>query len=281
MKSFLNSIKDSIYNPEFYRTVTIRPLSDVFKYYFKLVVLVALLITVVGSLFLLPAIINFVQSAGMVISRDYPKDLVITLKDGIASTNLTTEPHFPKVPPEFVGMKINDKPVDHLIVIDTRSPVDTSTFLGYNSYAMLGKDSVAVRKDDGQVSIQSLNNMSDMVLDHNMVADFISRLPTLVRIFAPGLVILSFIVSSISYLFVLVYLLIIALFVWGVARLKGFTYNYKDSYKTAIYATTLPIILNFVLLAFGITIPWLFTLVVLLVVSVNLRKSGTVAASVV
>ena len=275
---FLHTIKDSIYNKGFYQTIPIRPLSEALKQYAKLASLCAIVMTVGGALFVLPLITKIANTAETVVVRDYPKDLVVTLKDGIASTNLKEQPYFAKVPPELSGMKIDGAVLEHLIVIDTRSSIDIGQFLSYKAYAMLGKDSVAMLQDNGKVSVQSLQGASNVTFDRDTATSLVMRLPGLVKMFAPGLVLLGFIAIMISYAFTLVYLLLVALLVLGIARLKGLKYSYGESYKVALYAATLPILVNLILLASGTSIPWLFTLLLLLVVSINLRKSVVVSS---
>src|SRR5882724_5004193 len=101
MKAF-EEIRKSIYDPEYYRHVLTRPFWSSVKTFYITVIWLALAITIVLSLILVPAINSFVKTIGPRVVSYYPDGLTVAVSHGKASSNVQDqEPYKLAIPPEF------------------------------------------------------------------------------------------------------------------------------------------------------------------------------------
>ncbi len=128
---FFTTIKDSIYSPDFYRTLRAKPLSFSLKYYFSLAAVLALAGTVLMTVQFLPkAQFALTTLAEKVVER-FPAELEVTFKGGVVSTNVK-EPYFVKETPgeaDALRNEVEDAGThENLLVIDTSSPLSLELF---------------------------------------------------------------------------------------------------------------------------------------------------------
>jgi hypothetical protein len=91
MKIF-KTIGKNIYDPLYYRVVRAETTGASLKYYYKLVLILALVLTILFSVVIIPAIIVFTNLVKTDGPNWYPADLVVTIKEGKVSTNVA-EPY--------------------------------------------------------------------------------------------------------------------------------------------------------------------------------------------
>ncbi len=293
---FLENIKKSIYGPEFYKKLHAKPLSFSFKYFYALASVLAVIGTAQLSFQAIPSFHSFLSGIGPEIVNNYPSELVITVKNGQASSNVT-EPYFIKTPASITGENSKNEPAitinvngwhpssssssvpENLIVIDTKNQFSEADFDKYSTFAVLTKTSFASRKDNGKIEIQSLSKMPNWTIDKASVASFVGKIQPFIK-FASPLLVLAFFVGYMFYFsFQLVYLLFAALLIWAVAKIKKFPFGYKKSYQAGLHIITLPFLIRAISTILNIhiaaAIPFFTTIVIVIFAVINFEPRKT------
>jgi len=276
---FFTLIKESIYSPEFYRGLPSKPLSFSVKYFYMLALALSLVVTVVFSFTFIPAISSFLKNIGPAITAYFPDELVITTKGGEVSVNVP-EPYVLPVPPALQvipmdGAEGKGQMPTNLVVIDTKNEFSETAFAEYDTLVLLMKKSVAFSDGEGKIRIESLGDIPDYTIDKALVQKFASRTGSFLKYLAPILVFGIFFVSLVVFTFYLIYLFLAALLVWLVMKMRRAEAGYKKAYQVGIHAMTLGLILNtFFLVVFlpKPTMPFLFSILLIFVVAVNVKS---------
>src|SRR3989344_585910 len=115
MMNFLNNIKDSLYNPDFYSGLKERRLSFSFKYFFSLAATLSIILAFMFGLEFAPIFSaeNLRKLAGF-----YPEELVLQVAKGVISTNVV-EPYIIK--DTFEISNDSEKKYANAVVIDTKN----------------------------------------------------------------------------------------------------------------------------------------------------------------
>ncbi len=260
--SFVQTLVASIYNPTFYHSLPARPVGSSIKYF----VLLALLVSVLGALLLMPGIFDLLSQANVQkLVNIYPNDLQVTLSRGQVSIN-QPEPYFIKNP--YAGLD-NTMPAN-LIVIDTKDPFSPEEFAKYGTEVLVTKDFIAT-KSSSQERMTPLSSFHDIVITKAMVQGWgTATYPYLVPVAIIGMV-LVLIGFWIAHLLTLVYLLLAALIVWMMVTVTKTAGGYQTAYKVAVHAATLPVIFSTLLdLTHFQLPPFTFTVLMLVIAIVNL-----------
>lgn len=268
-------IKNSIYNPEYYKEVIAKPFSYSFKYFLVFALLFALVFTVVATTRFIP-IANLLSQKAPELVNYFPQELTVTIKDGKASTNVQ-EPYFIKMPQELVTRqrkKSKSVEVDNIIVINTKDKFDLDTFNSYKTAVLLTENSVVYLDSNNKISISSLSSIKDFILDREKVLTFVKMLEPLLIIFYPIVFVGAYIGGFIVILLKMVYLLFGALLIWLVVKIKGIKLGYKKSYIAGMQLMTGAIIVTSILDAISPKLTFTFLFSILLVISafINLEK---------
>ena len=276
---FLDKIKNSIYGPEFYKKLHSKPLSFSFKYFYALASVLAVIVTAQFSFQVIPNLTAFLASLGPEIVNSYPNELILTIKNGQASSNVA-EPYFIKTPESMRNENYRNVPVtDNFIVIDTKNQFTEENFTKYNTLAVVTKTSLAFRKDNGGIEIKPLSEIPDWTIDRASVASFVGKIQPFIKFAGPFFVLISFIGFMLSFSAELIYLLFAALLIWVIAKVKKFPLGYKQSYQAGLHIITLPLLLWAVstILNFHIidAIPFFTTIVVIVVALINFEPRKT------
>lgn len=276
-------IKDSIYNPEFYREIRNESFGRAFAYYYKLAFWIALISAIVASFTISPKLNSFLDLVDEKVLTAYPAGLEVTIKDGHASTNQVAPTLIP-LPVTEIPAKIdsrdNQMPADleNFLVIDTTQPFTLEMFKNYHTVALLTADSL-VSYDRGQaVTIRSLQNWPSFVINQGNLTTWSTSLNSVAsRWLLPLVLVGIFLLVLFIATFALAYLLVASLLVYLVAIIRQNRLTYSQAYRVSMHAITLPVIISMLdLLLPSFTLPpFLFTLILLLVVAVNLKPLPT------
>ena len=272
-------IRDSIYGPEYYQGLIARPFSYSLKYFLTLAVLVAFIVSVTFLTYIVPVLQSFLTNVGTKVLEYYPSELQITIKNGIASSNVQ-EPYFVKFPPEFKDSMVENKNVpddlENLFVIDTKTTPTIDQFKNYKTLLLLTKDSV-VNYDNGKITIQPLDKISDFTLDKTKISSFLDKAQPYFKFIYPIVAIISFFVFFIGIDANLFYLLFAALLVWLIARVKKINVGYKKSYQLGLHLITGAMLLDNLLFLVvpRAHIPYLFTATIVILAVVNLKPGAS------
>jgi hypothetical protein len=207
-------------------------------------------------------------------STMYPKELEVKVKNGIVTTNVE-EPYFIKTPTDD-----KDEVEPNLIVIDTKTPFSVSQFDNYKSFVWVSKDAIYTKSQRNELKVYSLSKIDELTINKSMVDQLIAKVSPWLVIVIPVLSVLIIIGLFIGYVFRLVYLFFLALCIFLMTKVMRCPISYGQSYTVGLYAMTLSFILG--ILQFfikGLNIPFLFTIIALIVVAVNLRSTPAITPS--
>lgn len=273
-------IKSSIYDPLFYKSLLEKPFRFSLQYFFSLVVVLSLISAVIFSISAVPAANSFFSTLGPKAVSYYPEGLEVTFKDGVASSNVE-EPFSVALPEELASS--HEFMRDHqdtktLLVIDTKGTFNLDAFKAYGTLVLLNRDTLAFRDDDGQVRIQPLDKMPNTTITKSLVASFIGKAQPFLKAITIVLPFLIFFGMFAFYALTLVTLLLEALLVWGLAKVRKLDIGYGKAYQISLHAATLSLLVGMVLMLIlpGLDIPFLFTILFVFVTWFNLFKKREV-----
>ncbi len=274
MSYFIDTLKESVYNPPFYHKVRGSSFKLSFKYFFKLILLISFVATVFFSVVMLPPLTALLsdENINRVIGY-FPADLTLTMKKGELTTN-GKEPIFIDIPQHL------NQGAEHFIVIDTTSPVSLETFGTFKSSIWIAKTAI-VTKSTSKTTIQSTATFPDFTLNRDKILSFVSAVRPFIKFIPVVAIVGIFAVLFSSYLFYLLYLLIFAFIVMFIAHVKKIELTYGESYRVALHAITLPLIIDLLLMlipGMGGKIPFLFTAIATIVVIFNLQEPSVPAS---
>lgn len=232
---FLQTIRNSIYSPSFYVSLTNKSFKASFGYFLLLALLLTIihLITLINPL-LVQAPKKIQEFAGNLVNC-YPKDLEINIKSGQASIS-ASEPYFIK---SCKGDKSQN-----LVVIDTKTLFSKTQFDQYKVLVWVSKDSIIFRENDLETRTYSLNKMKDFKLNKTVLDTFLKTFSPYFKFAGPILLILSLVGIYLSYFFRLLYLLLLSSLIWLLGRLFKYNLGYIQAYKLGLHAITLGLIVE-------------------------------------
>jgi hypothetical protein len=263
-------IKNSVYGPDYYNEVANRPFSYSLKYFFLLILIFSFLMTVVVSAKAIPQIKSAVGYFLESVIQRYPSELEITLTGGKASVNVE-EPYFLGMPKKWEGAYQN------ILVIDTKNSFSVEKFVEYNTACLLTETSL-VCYDNKDIKITPLKSAPDITINKDKILSLVGRFKSFAWVIYPALIIAVFCGIFSAYSFRLVYLLIFALLVLLIAKIKKMDLGYKKSYQIGLHLLTLPIIITFLLYFVlkiakaTIDIPYLFSIIFLVSALINMKR---------
>lgn len=255
MKQFFITLRESIWSPKFYEVMGSRTSREGIRYFLSLMFFASFIIIVVGSIFVVPAAVFGTNMISRLVSEHYPADLTITLRNGIAST---TPLKVYKLPisgeiwsPSEIS-RLSSFGISNILVIDTESKFENiSQFNNAKAFALLNKDSIALRAENG-FEVKSLEKIPDITITKSFIQNILYRLTSLLKYMLPLLIVLGFIGMFIfSSMMYIVLAAIAALLMWALNGLTKRTGGYKEFFVTALYATTLPVLIDLALLLLG------------------------------
>lgn len=272
----LRHIRQSVYDPEYYREIPAQPLSHSIKYFYSLTLVIAIVLTVVYGFMFTPPLLSFLRSLGPSVLNYYPDELVITIKKGTASTNVT-EPYKLPLPESFkLG---RNKDVENLLVIDTQHSFSMDQWKEYNTYAWLTRDTLIYRSDQGDLRLMALDRVPATEITKKELTSWIEAINALFKFVPPLLVLGIFLVMMVILSTKLLYLFLGALLILAIARWKKVNLSYKKAYQIGLHAITLGMIYELIKLAIfpgSPSIPFFFTILMCLVAWFNLRPEEEV-----
>lgn len=234
----IQPISRSIYDPTFYREIRERPLRDAFRH-------LAILGAISGIVMILFFIVPFVVRQWDVMSNPdaaitwYPKELVVTLKNGEATANVD-EPFLIDIPEDWRGPNDTAK---FLAVIRTQEPFSTDMFDELSTYIVVAQNATAMRQSNGQLRVYPYTSLPDATIDYAFFRSGAVKAQRWFLILSPLIVALIIVFVAVALL--LTYAIrgvIFALVALLIGKLTNTSLTYRQAYVTVLYATTLPIL---------------------------------------
>ncbi len=259
--NFIKKIGQSIYSPQFYSQIAQKSLGSALGYFF----LFCLILTIiqVSILFFTLNFAHFqptLETEFAKIVSLYPSELVVTITKGTVSTNVK-EPYVISVPGDIAP--------ENIITIDTKTPFSAAQYRDYQTPIWVTKNAIFYTSNN-ELKTVDLSKVSDFRLDQATVTTFAGKVTPWLKFVMPVVLFIMFIALYIANIFRLVYLFFLALLIMLATKLMKKSLSYSGAYKVGVYAMTLAFFVDSLAPLFRtVNIPFLFTLVSLIIVIVN------------
>jgi len=239
MNNFLKELKASIYNPVFYRQLLDRRLSLSLSYYLRLSLLLALLLTIVFAVQIVPTMTDFLWSFKDQAVEIYPDDLILTIESGRLSANVES-PYFITMP---VELKFDNGPANFL-VIDT-TPEATQDVWRYDTLFLLtAREMIGINKVEGSTTAKSFNQFPDTQITKVWLAEKLTVLQRFLKWIIPVMVLIFFaLIFSFVFTGGLMLFVFSSLILMLAGRIAKVFINYSQAYKFSLHASTLGLFL--------------------------------------
>ena len=266
LKTFWAITKDSFYNPDFYSSIPQVKIATGLKFvllltFFSTIILATKLL-IVG----IPEFQKFKN--GDFVERMYPSELVVTIENGVVSTNV-------EVPYTIPFQSAQEDEPQNLLVIDTNPEISLNTINSYDSFLVITSDSLVTKESENDTRIIPLNQIDNLVINKDLARDVVGTLMKFLPLIILLVVIVIMPIITLFIFFASIFpLLLLSLIPLIVARVKGWKIGYKDAFKISLYLLGPVIIVDTLAMLLGITaVSFWITLVIMTIVSVlNLRK---------
>lgn len=285
---WIRIVAKNVYDPTFYREAVRGKAPAPTKYFLCFMVLVAMLTAI-------PTFISFFswmsrpegfQSLYDSVIGLYPDDLVLRYQDGHVTSNV--EEPYPIAMPESLrdsAITSDGRPFRNLLVIDTTHAIVPEDFTKYDTVAIIG--STAFWTNDPQKGIRvnrfDAAKVDAFTLDKGTVSDFARRLEAFLR---PILVVLAILLPVIVFsgltVGYLAYMLVGALLVLVVGKVRHVDLSYGQSYRIGLRLLTVPVFYGLLRSLFPvIDVPFMFSAILIAFAYINLEPVGETSATTV
>lgn len=270
LRTFFHVLFKSATDPGYYRDILKTRFSFSLQYLAFLLFLLSLVTTAKAAAAYraaLPGILVFQKQLEEGGKSWFPKELVVTVRDGVVSTNVK-EPYTIDFPFRFPGME--QPTIAHAITIDTKA--QAADFPTYKSLFVVGKNAVYYQDNRGYKFYPLTDMKGEFVVNKaaydewiGKIAPYFTSIPTIARwlsivffILMPVFITAGTLVGKLSYL------LIVSLIVLLLAKLMKKPVGYAAVYRFGMHGLTVPLLFSLILGAFGVRVPLLFTAVFLM-----------------
>ncbi len=275
-------IKDSIYNPEYYKSIPVEEtLGQAIKYLAKLALIISL-ITIIILGFFIPKFQGKIKELTNTFIENYPSDLIVSFKNGNASIN-QPEPYKIAVGKIFLDPSIDteileqNKSMQNMLVIDTKTPFSIEKFKEYSTFSWLTKtDLITLKTTNGQMQINPISTIGNIEISKTWLLEkqdyLFNKLPIIIPILLILAYLILFIVNFSGTLFALI---LYAFVVWLISKIAKHELTYKQCYILGIHAVTLILVTDAIAMPLGLPTNIFIKLVMLVVVIyLNFFKSS-------
>lgn len=268
LRIFIQSFQRSVTDFTYYRELLKYNFWFSIKYIFFITFITIFLQTVIFAVqvaFLLPQLPAGVDHLEKRLQESYPKELVVTIKDGMLSTN-QENPYVIDVPEirELGDFK-------HFITFNTEASI--SDFDKVDSYFLVTDQAIVYPDDPTGQQLSSYQVMSlkdipdDIVIDQKKYQTWIDNMRPIFEMIpkAAPFVLLAgvFLVPLFGMLFSagwnLSYLVILTAVIWIVSKAFNLKLGFWKLYQLGIHGMTLPMLLVMLLASLNVYMPLVFT----------------------
>ena len=286
MKAFFNRIRLCCTQASSYPELRKKTFWNGVGYLYWLLVIVAFLslAIVIGKIsFIVYDIKNSPDIKNTIVTL-FPSELVLTMKDGELSTNVK-EPYIFPLPAKWEEILENRSTGDmpsHFLTIDTSASFED--FYTYDSLILLTKTAIIARKEYAAEVVEYKNILKDeddFMLDSTRYKALVAEaLPLIERamstmlipVIAISLLVMPLIAGIIFGVIYLLYLVIATLLAWLLAAIMQRRTEYSELYRIGLYALTPSIIIESILIAFGVSFFLLPTAIFLITMGMVLQE---------
>ncbi len=242
----IETFKNSVYSPKFYRSLESKPLSFSVKYFFKLALVFVIVLTTITSFELIPRINFFLNNLGPELLSSIPENVEVKITDGKATSNLV-EPFSIPMPPSFLSTQeeLEIKIPKNLLVINTQSPFESDKFESYDTLLLLASDTF-VRGEEDEIQVIKLDSLGDQTITKPFLASLLNKIPVFLKWLSPIVIVILFLAIFAGFLVNLGYALAAAFIIFIFGKVKKIPIRFKKSYQLGLHAVSLPILISFV-----------------------------------
>lgn len=280
--NFFKKIAKSVYGPEYYSELQSKQFSYSVKYFalFALI-FVAIFVLRIG-IFNVPKMDAAIKNLVPTVVNFFPEELEVTIRGGKLSTNVP-EPYFIEMPESWENLPSEEnvpnqfQSLENLIVIDTQSEANADNLKKYDTLLLITQNYFLNQGDRGNINIQSLSVIPDMDISKQVIADLAQKYSPYLKVLPVLFLILDFFIAIGVIVGNLLYLLLAALFIWLIAKVKKAEINYGKAYQMGLHLMTLPLLLSAL---FTIRFPLWFTTLLLILAVINIRKENPIPGKI-
>lgn len=272
---FFQTIKSSIFNPEFYAGIKNQSLARSLKYFFSIILILTAVNTLILSYELTIKVPGEVRNFISQSVNSFPPDLEVNIDEGQVTTN-AAEPFF--VPFPEGNSEVRGENLNNILVIDTKTPYSATQFNQYKTLLWLTRDSLFYQNREFDQRSIDLSKVDNLKINRAFIENLVGKINPWLNWIGPFLILAVFVGLFLGFTFKLVYFLFLAILIYFISSIFKWGLNYSASYKTAIYASTLSLFVDLILFNTGIYtgfygFPFLFTLTSLCIATINLQNS--------
>ena len=261
---FWNSISSFTY----YHEVVKARFSFSFKYFLMFSFILGTLLTIIISVTFVPDVNAFLRRFALRAPALYPNDLVITVKDGKLTTNVTEPLRFP-VPLELLSDTpgvVSDQNQEYLVTIDTNAQINDYT--KSNSLIFVTREQVVIPDNDGVgFRVYPISSFNDGTIDKATVTRLLDTLSPWYSFIVPVLIfILWFTLTVLLSMVRLISLGVLTLILRLPAFFMHLPLSYSKLFQIGLHALTLPTLIQILMTSFELypPIPFFNSIVFLL-----------------
>lgn len=265
MKKFLKLVRSSIYDPDFYKSLESKSTWSAFNYFTKLITVVALFISVVLSVTIIPIFIVVTSQSNMNRVIDFfPSELEIQIKDGQAISNISG-PYIIPIKSKIIDETKSQFGQKNIITIDTTNEFNLEQFKSSDSMVYLSKDYFVFQENGGQIRIQPLKGFGDFTISKQIISSWVNDIIPFVRSLIP-LAVVCLIISLFFFLFIskIIFILVASLVILIVEKIRKTKVDFKLIFKKSLHLVTVVILLDLALFIFHFGSIWLVNIVLFL-----------------
>lgn len=218
---------------------------------FLVILLFSLLVSIKPSIYFFqvgyPFIKNLEGKLTSLVNEIYPKDLEITIKDGIASSNVT-EPYYVTISQDRLEnvfstseTKSQQSSKIRLLAIDTKGKAED--FERYQSLALLTQTSLTTYKDNN-INIYPLRNIQDFTINKTLIDTTLKDLNKdnrIVKFLVPLIYLGPVLIFLLSIIYVYNKFFLLAIGVYIMAKLNNVDTNYGKTFRYTVAVSFIPV----------------------------------------
>jgi hypothetical protein len=240
--SFFSTIKSTVWDPSFYRERADER-HGAFAYYFKLALLLSVILTALFCLFAGPRINEVLRTLPGAVTDFYPDDLEVTLDNGTVSINKPQPYALPF--PDKLRSEDSDGEPRNLVVFDTEAPFGVEAFKKHDTLVLVTRDAF-VMEDSNGIKVTPLSDLKceegkpcSYTLTEEKLKGILAKVAPLTAYVLPMLAVGMLLLLLIIYAFGLIALLVAALVSYLLLKLPGLPrLGFKAVYRLSLYAVT-------------------------------------------
>lgn len=282
--SFFVTALNTLYKPEFYEGLKEKTLKNTIGYFAKLTFFFALFGALLAAVFVSPIVSKIIADLEDEITTYYPADLEIKIEKGVATSNAKTEPLFFPIKENWKKIASGNisntssgfKTPENIFVLNTRAlnDVTTESFKNMNTYSLLTSRHFISYDTNHNIVFKELSALGDTKISKDTFAKLFA-LARFIPLILPVFYFTTIYISVFSLLLFMIFVSFVFLLTQGLLKNP---ISFKDSYKTCVFASSVPIFLTILFFLAGIPPSGILILLLLMTLAVAILNTKSYRA---